>query len=287
MSRDEQMRMPHPQPTPEIGKTLKALDVKTNYHEAGDGVPVILIHGSGPGVSAWANWQFAIPALAGHFHVFAYDQLGFGYTELPASPDYCLKSWTDHLLSFMQATGIARAHLVGNSMGAAVALAAAVTHPEVVHRLVLMGAMGARFPLTAGLDATWGYTPSIANMRHVLDLFAYNRSLVTEQLVELRYKASIRPGMAEAFASMFPAPRQQGIDALAAYESLLPSIQAPTLIIHGREDRVIPLQTSLTLLNILPNAQLHIFGHCGHWTQIEYKAAFHRLVDEFLAEGGC
>jgi pimeloyl-ACP methyl ester carboxylesterase len=279
------MNTEHAPSSPEIGKAVEALGVKTNYHEAGTGTPVILIHGSGPGVSAWANWQFALPVLSSRFRVFAYDQLGFGYTELPAQPDYCLERWTDHLLSFMHAVGIERAHLVGNSMGAAVALAAAVTHPEAVDRLVLMGAMGVRFPLTEGLDTTWGYAPGLANMRHLLDIFAYNRNLVSDQLAELRYKASIRPGISENFASMFPAPRQQGVDALAAYEDRLSDIQAPTLIIHGREDRVIPMQTSLTLLNLLPNAQLHIFGHCGHWTQIEHKVAFNHIVGDFLAEG--
>jgi pimeloyl-ACP methyl ester carboxylesterase len=131
----------------------------------------------------------------------------------------------------------------------------------------------------------WGYTPSLDNMHRLLDIFAYNRQLVTDQLAELRYKASIRPGISENFASMFPAPRQRGVDAMAAYEGALPSVQAPTLIIHGREDRVIPMQNGIALVNTLPNAQLHIFGHCGHWTQIEQKHAFNRLVRDFLAEG--
>src|SRR5579859_2014506 len=183
------------QATPEIGKSIRTGGVLTNYHEAGRGTPVILIHGSGPGVSAWANWRFAIPFLAERLHVFAYDQAGFGYSELPAQHVYGLERWTEHLLSFMQAVGIRKAHLVGNSMGAAVALAAAVTHPELVDRLVLMGAMGVRFQLTEGLDTTWGYTPGIPNMRHLLDIFAYNRALVNDQLAELRYRASIRPGM--------------------------------------------------------------------------------------------
>src|SRR4051812_11812316 len=161
---------------PEIGNTIQAGGVATNYHEAGSGAPVILIHGSGPGVSAWANWRLVLPALAERLHVFAYDQLGFGYTKLPAQPRYGLDAWVDHLLAFMQAVGVARAHLVGNSMGASVALAAAVTHPEVVDRLVLMGATGVRFPLTDGLDQTWGYSPSIANMRRLLDVFAYDHN---------------------------------------------------------------------------------------------------------------
>jgi pimeloyl-ACP methyl ester carboxylesterase len=216
--------------------------------------------------------------------VFAYDQLGFGYTELPRENRYGLEQWTEHLLDFMRAIGIEQAHLMGNSMGAAVALAVAVKHPEVVDRLVLMGAAGVRFPLTDGLDAVWGYTPSIANMRGLLDIFAYNRELVTDELAELRYKASIRPGMQEAFSSMFPAPRQQGVDDLAAYENRLCEIHAPTLIIHGRDDRVIPLSTSEKLLHTLENVQLHVFGRCGHWTQIEHAAAFNRLVQDFLME---
>jgi 2-hydroxymuconate-semialdehyde hydrolase len=279
------MNTKSPLDTPEIGRFIQASGVQTNYHEAGTGTPVIFIHGSGPGVSAWANWRLALPALASNFHVFAYDQLGFGYTELSEQPVYGLEQWTNHLLSFMHTLGIPRAHLVGNSMGAAVALAAAVTHPEAIGRLVLMGAMGVHFPLTEGLDTVWGYTPSLANMQHLLDIFTSNHRLVTGELAQLRYQASIRPGMQKAFASMFPTPRQQGVDALARYEDRISDLQNPTLLIHGREDRVIPLQTSLTLLQTLPFAQAHVFGRCGHWTQIEHADAFHRLVRDFLLEG--
>ena len=272
------------QTVPEIGKSIRAAGVMTNYHEAGSGTPVIFIHGSGPGVSAWSNWRLAIPYLAERLHVFAYDQLGFGYTELPAQHAYNLERWTEHLLSFMQAVGVSKAHLVGNSMGAAVALAATVTHPEVVDKLVLMGAMGVHFPITEGLDAVWGYTPSIANMKHLIDIFAYDRKLVTDALAEQRYTASIRPGMQEAFSSMFPTPRQHGVDELAAYEDRLSKIQASTLLFHGREDRVIPLGSSLKLLDILEHVQLHVFSHCGHWTQTEYATTFNRLVRDFLVE---
>lgn len=270
------------QTVPEIGTSIRAAGVMTNYHEAGSGTPVILIHGSGPGVSAWSNWRLAVPYLAEQLHVFAYDQLGFGYTELPSQNSYDLERWTEHLLSFMQAVGVTKAHLIGNSMGAAVALATAVTHPEAVDKLVLMGAMGVHFPITEGLDTVWGYTPSIANMKRLIDIFAYDRKLVTDALAEQRYTASIRPGMQEAFSSMFPSPRQHGVDELATYEDRLSKVQASTLLFHGREDRVIPLETSLKLVNILPNVQLHVFGHCGHWTQTEHAETFNRLVRDFL-----
>lgn len=273
------------QHVPEIGKSIHAGEVQTNYHDFGSGTPVILIHGSGPGVSAWSNWRLALPYLGERLRALAYDQIGFGYSELPARHVYDLERWTRHLFSFMDALNIEQAHLIGNSMGAGVALAAAVTHPERVKRLVLMGPMGVRFPLTEGLDAVWGYTPSVANMKHLIDIFAYDRKLVTDELAEQRYRASIRPGVQEAFSSMFPAPRQQGVDGMAAYEDRLAEIQAPTLIVHGREDRVIPLSTSEKLLQVLPNAQLHVFGRCGHWTQLEHAATFNRLARDFLAEG--
>src|SRR5258708_1498985 len=153
------------QATPEIGKSVRAGGVTTNYHEAGKGAPVILIHGSGPGGSAWANRRRAIPSLAEHFHVFAYDPIGFGSTELPKEHVYGLEQWTEHMLRFMSAVGVQRGDVGGNSMGAAVAVAAAVKYPEAVDRLVLMGAMGVRFPLSKGIGAVWGYAPSVANMR--------------------------------------------------------------------------------------------------------------------------
>src|SRR4051812_46159506 len=111
------------QKIPEIGKNISAGGIQTNYHEAGQGETVILIHGSGPGVSAWSNWRLAVPVLAEQLHVFAYDQLGFGYSQLPAEHTYDLERWTAHLLNFMDAALVSRAHLIGNSMGAAVALA--------------------------------------------------------------------------------------------------------------------------------------------------------------------
>ena len=273
------------QKIPEIGNTIQAGGVKTNYHEAGSGTPVILIHGSGPGVSAWSNWRLAISYLAERLHVFAYDQIGFGYTELPEQHTYSLERWTAHLFSFMQSVGVERAHLIGNSMGAAVALAAAVQHPERVNKLILMGPMGVRFPISEGLAAVWGYTPGVANMKQLIDIFAYDRTLVTDELAEQRYLASIRPGMQEAFSSMFPEPRQKSVDALALYEDRLSDLRHSTLLFHGREDRVIPLITSQKLLNILPDVQLHVFSRCGHWTMIEHKVAFNRLTRDFLTEG--
>jgi len=184
----------------------------------------------------------------------------------------------------MDALGVPKAHLVGNSMGAAVAIAAAVQQPSRVGRLVLMGSMGVRFQLVPndGIDLVWGYTPSFDNMKRLINLFAYDRKIVTDELTELRFRASTRPGVQEAFTSMFPAPRQAGIDDLARFEDRIGSIAHPTLIFHGREDRVIPLQTSLKLVSALADGQLHVFGKCGHWTQTEHADEFNVMTRQFL-----
>lgn len=271
---------------PEIGNSVIANGIRTNYHDqgAGKGSPVLLIHGSGPGVTAWANWRLTMPALATNFRVLAPDMVGFGYTERPAGVQYNMENWVSHILGFMDALGIEKAHVVGNSFGGGLALALAIRAPQRVDRLVLMGSAGIAFPLTEGLDRVWGYQPSIDAMRGLLDIFAFNRNLVTDELARMRYEASIRPGFQEAFSSMFPAPRQRGVDSLASPESAIRNLSNPTLIVHGREDKVIPLASSYQLMDLIPRSQLHVFGECGHWTQIEHAARFNRLISDFFLE---
>jgi 2-hydroxymuconate-semialdehyde hydrolase len=269
---------------PEIGKRILANGIATNYHDVGSGFPVLLIHGSGPGVSAWANWRLTIPALAAQRRVIAPDMVGFGFSERPSGIHYHLDTWVAQAIGLLDALQIEQTDLVGNSFGGGLALALAIRHPTRVRRLVLMGSAGVSFPITAGLDAVWGYQPSIANMRKLLDIFAFDRTLVSDELAELRFNASIQPGFQEAFASMFPAPRQNGVDALASREEDIRALPHETLVIHGREDKVLPLSNSMTLSTWIERSQLHVFGRCGHWTQIEHAARFAQLVGNFLAE---
>jgi pimeloyl-ACP methyl ester carboxylesterase len=270
---------------PEIGRTVRADGLTTNLHDAGAGSPVVLVHGSGPGVSAWANWRGVIPRLSQKRRVIAPDMVGFGYTDRPVGVRYNMETWIVQLDGLFQALEIKQADLVGNSFGGALALAFGIRFPERVRRLVLMGSVGVHFEITPGLDAVWGYQPSLENMRGVLDYFCYHRELITDDLAALRFKASTQPGFQEAFASMFPAPRQRWVEAMASPEDKIRLLRQETLIIHGRDDRVIPTATSLRLNQLIERSQLHIFGQCGHWVQIEQVDRFTRLVDSFLAEG--
>jgi len=267
---------------PEIALGIRTGAFRTNYHDAGQGFPIVFLHGSGPGVSAYANWNRLFPLVKGRFRIVAPDMAGFGYTERVAGARYGMNGWVRQAVDLMDALGIERAHIVGNSFGGALALSLAINYPDRVSKLVLMGSMGVSFPITHGLDRVWGYTPSEANMEELLEIFTYDHSFATKELIKSRYEASVQPGFQESFASMFPEPRQRCVESMASDEAHIRNIPHKTLIIHGREDRVIPLENSLKLLRLIDDARLHVFGHCGHWTQIERTEEFADLILRFF-----
>lgn len=269
--------------SPEIGKSVQTGDITTNYHDLGEGEPLLLIHGSGPGVSSYANWRLQMPVLSEQFRVLALDMAGFGYTEVPEDIEYSRQVWLKQIVDFLDAIKVQKVSVVGNSFGGSMALGLAVHHPERVHKVILMGSVGVPFEITEGLDRVWGYEPSEELMGDLMrTTFAYDGSRVTDDMVRGRFEASRRPGVAEAFSSMFPAPRQRWVDAMAYSDDELGRIANDTLLVHGRDDKVIPLETSLKMMQVIPNSQLHVFGKCGHWTQIEHADAFCRLVTDFL-----
>ena len=267
---------------PEIGRSVVAAGLKTNYLEAGEGEPVVLIHGSGPGVTAYANWRLVMPVLAQKYRVLAPDIAGFGYTERRDDVTYNLDFWVRHLTEWMAAVGVKKARFVGNSFGGALTLALTARHPELVDRFVLMGAAGVDFEVTPGLDAVWGYEPSVENMRRIAMAFVYDKSMITDDLVRSRYEASIRPGFHESYSKLFQAPRQRHARALATPEADIRKIQQRALVIHGRDDQIVPLSNSFKLHALLERSDLHVFGQCGHWTQIERKDQFAKLVMDFF-----
>ena len=271
--------------SPEIGLSIDTNGYLTNYHDVGSGDTVILLHGSGAGVSAWANWRALIPVLSEKYRVVAPDLVGFGYTDTPA--DFAFKfmdSWIDQVITLMDALDIQKAHFVGNSFGGSTAMWLAATHPDRMERLVLMGPGGWSVDVNENLDALWGYTPSVENMKRIMDIMAFDRTLVTDELAELRYHATMRPGAQETFERVFPEPRQRWLDAQVLSVEQLQGIEHETLIIHGRDDIVVVPEVSLNLHRHIRNLQLHMIGNCGHWTQIEHPRRFIQLVENFIDE---
>jgi 2-hydroxymuconate-semialdehyde hydrolase len=246
--------------------------------------PVLLLHGSGPGVTAIANWRPIIPALSADRRVIAPDQLGFGGTATGQRRTYGRTAWTDHALALLDTLEIGTVDIIGNSMGGAIALSIAAARPDRVRRMVLMGSVGVAMALPSGLNAVWGYTPGMEQMRQVIGLFAHNRGLITDELVELRYQASINPPVRDSWEAMFPEPRQRWVDDLALSGVELGGIRAPVLMVHGRDDRVVPWRSSSAqLVDLLPDSRLHILSGCGHWAMIEKTADFLAVVQPFLA----
>ncbi|WP_027897677.1 alpha/beta fold hydrolase [Zestomonas thermotolerans] len=270
--------------SPEIAKRIQIGECTLNYHDQGEGEVILLIHGSGPGVTAWANWRGVIPTLSQRARIIAPDMLGFGYTSCPPEWKLDPATWVESLVGLLSALDIPRVSIVGNSFGGAIALHFAKTYPQRVQRLVLMGAAGLSFPITDGLEKVWGYQPSLQAMRELMEVFAYDHSLINDDLVRMRYEASIRDDVQARFAQLFPAPRQQGVEMLALADEDLRALPHETLLIHGRDDKVIPLELSERMLRLIPHAQLHAFGECGHWVQIEKAQAFTRLLVDFLIE---
>lgn len=270
---------------PEIGKFVETCGYETNVHDQGEGPALLMLHGSGAGVTGWANWRNLIPKMADRYRVIAPDLVGFGYTKTPADFEFrFMDSWIDQMLALLDALDVEKAHLLGNSFGGSLAMALAVRRPELFDRLVLMGPGGWPVKVNSNLEELWSYEPSVKNMKRLLDIMAFDRSLVTDELAELRYKATMRPGAQEVFERVFPAPRQRWLDAQIVPVADLIAMEHDVLIIHGRDDIVVDPMVSWNLHQHIPNSQLHMIGQCGHWTMIEHGERFEALISQFYAE---
>jgi pimeloyl-ACP methyl ester carboxylesterase len=202
----------------------------------------------------------------------------------PQPRTYGRAAWTEHALALLDTLGTGPVNIIGNSMGGAIALSVAAARPAAVRRIVLMGSMGVAMALPAGLNAVWGYQPGLEQMREIIGLFAWNRELITDELVELRYQASLDPPVRDSWAAMFPEPRQRCVDDLALSGAELAAISSPVLLVHGRDDQVVPWrESSAQLVGLLPDSRLHVLSGCGHWTMIEKTAEFLAAVQPFLS----
>ncbi len=252
---------------------------------------VLFLHGSGPGVTAWSNWQFALPALDAQFHCIAPDLVGFGASEHPKNPPTTMRGWmrlwVDQCLALLDALKIEKANLVGNSMGGAIALQLLMDAPERFNRVVHMGPIGTPHRITPGLDRLWGFyeDPSVQMFRNLIRWFVYDETFLADRLDSIartRFEAAMNPDVQRSFKAMFPAPRQTVIDDLVVSELALRRMSHPTLLVHGRDDHIVPMETSLYLLEHLPKAQLHVYGQCSHWIQVEYAQSFNQLLAQFF-----
>lgn len=258
--------------------------VRTRYLEAGDprAAPVVLLHGGGAGADSVTNWHATIPALARDFHVIAMDLFGFGGNDKPELGDngYSQPARNRHLEGFLDALGLPRAALVGNSMGGATALGLAMAHPERVDRLVLMGSAGLNAQITEALKPIifYDYTPD--GMRRLIGALTGSRFEASDELVELRYRQSVEPATRRAYEATMAWIRSQG--GLFYAEDALAAIKTPALVVNGKDDLVVPVALAYRYLELLENSWGYIIPHCGHWAMLEAPDEFISATRQFL-----
>ncbi|MFI6870562.1 4,5:9,10-diseco-3-hydroxy-5,9,17-trioxoandrosta-1(10),2-diene-4-oate hydrolase [Nocardia sp. NPDC050406] len=266
-------------------------DLKLHYHEAGvgNGPTIVLLHGGGPGASSWSNFAKNIPVLANDFHVIALDQPGFGLSDKPVDhPQYFVHAATA-LKDLLDTLGITeRVHLLGNSLGGGTATRFALDFPDRAGKLVLMGPGGLSVNMFAPdptegvkLLSKFNYEPTRENLEAFLRIMVFDQKLITPELVEERFASASTPEALAATRAMgksFAGPDfQKGMIWRDAYK-----LRQPVLMIWGREDRVNPVDGALVALKMVPRVQLHVFGGCGHWAQLEKFDEFNRLATDFL-----
>jgi pimeloyl-ACP methyl ester carboxylesterase len=259
---------------------------RVNYVEMGQGPPVVLVHGLS---GCWQNWLENIPHVARRHRVIALDLPGFGESELP-NEEISIPGYGRFVDAFLGEIGVERGAIVGNSMGGFIAAETTLAHPSRVEKLVLVSAAGlvrvgnrqlyaleraARLfhPLTAAF---------LARREHLVRRPRLRRRMLYGVV---RYPVRIGPELAYEVASGAGKPGfLDALNAIMAYDfrDRLPEISAPTLIVWGRNDRIVPIEGAYEYEKLIPNARLEIFEETGHVPMLERPARFNQLIEEFL-----
>jgi pimeloyl-ACP methyl ester carboxylesterase len=261
--------------------------VHVAYHDEGKGPVLVMLHGSGPGATGWSNYSRNVPELARHFRVICPDLPGFGASDVKPVTGAIPGFWAETIIALLDALGIAKAHFVGNSMGGMITLKIALEHPERIARMVLMGP-GGGFPVTAQWPSPGivnlvtfyeGDGPTLEKVRFFIEQAVFDRSVITPELLAERLEAALDPRIA-AQPPMRPGPA--GPPEELWRDPRLARLPHEVLILWGREDRILPLDTGFTFMKQIPRARLLVMPQCGHWVQWEHAQEFNEQVALFL-----
>jgi len=264
-------------------RTVQLKGGELAYQEAGQGHPLVFLHGSGPGATGWSNFAPNIEPLSKKFRVLAVDMPGWGGSYPVKAED---RNHPAVAAEFLDALGIDKAAFVGNSMGGATTIRFAVEYPDRISHLITMGAGagGARL-FSAGDGPSEGLKilqqgyrdPSPETMAQLVDIMTFDSGSNSEALAKQRSdNAKASQQHLDNFLGGLKLPR------VAPTDEQVAGITAPSLIVHGRDDRVVHFEHSLKLVSLIPDSRLVLFNRCGHWAQLEHAAEFNRLVEQFV-----
>ncbi|MEY4974886.1 MAG: hypothetical protein RIQ97_81 [Pseudomonadota bacterium] len=274
------------------GRTADGSAWTIYYQVSGQGPDLILLHGGGPGATGQSNYSKNIEALAQAYRVWVIDIPGWGQSSknLQAFGDIGpFQNGARAVLAFMDAVGIARAHLVGNSLGGSVALCLAMSHPERVDRMVLMGPGGGVVPGATGptegiMQLTHYYQgegPTLAKLSAFIANLVHDPSLITPELIRQRFEASADPDIC-ANPPIRPRPGGPGKETFISRDPRMAELPHRALFIWGLQDKVNPVG-AVESFRVVPHADFVLLTHCGHWAQWEHAERFNDLVLSFLA----
>lgn len=251
----------------------------THYHELGEGEPILFLHGSGTGVTAAANWWLNLPQISEVARTIAIDSIGYGQSITAPGTEYGIREWVRHAVRVLDALGIEKTWIVGNSLGGWLAFQFALDFPERLSGIISMGTGGAK--LTKALKGHSNPTLTEEGIRDTLELFVVDKSLVTDELVKLRYESALNDTASDRLKEVVAA-RDRDRDALPLDFDKLAELEIPVLLIHGMQDAVIPVSRTWELVQTIPNADAHLFSQTGHWSQVERSEEFNQVIIEWL-----
>lgn len=274
--------------------TLRALSTPAGilrYHECGDGPPLVMLHGSGPGVTGWRNFGENLAVFASHFRCLVLEFPGFGVSD--ATDLHPMAAALPAVGALLDGLGLGQVDLLGNSMGGIVATRFAIAQPNRVRRLVTVGGMGRNIFSPGpgeGIELLMEFTddPTRERLLQWLNSMVFDRSLITKELIEQRWAQATDPDTLAAARRMYSRAAMTAMAAMTQrseeppYWAMLHKVRARTLITWGRDDRVSPLDMALVPMRTIPDVELHVFPNCGHWTMIEQKDAWESAVLAFL-----
>lgn len=266
---------------------VNAGGIRTHYVEVGEGEPLILIHGGGAGADGQSNFADCLPLFADKgFRAIAVDMVGFGETDKP-DPDefeYNQATRTQHMIDFIEALGLKEVNMIGNSMGGTTSAGVAIDRPDLVKKMVLMGAA---VNMTAedmienreNLGPVLAYDETEEGMRKIIDYLTYDY-MPTDEVVKYRYEKSIRPDAKRAYKALMGWAGKNG---LVYSDEQLASIKCPVTVVAGKSDIMIPVKKAYQLLGQIPHAFGLIFPKCGHWVMIEHPKSFVQATSNFFS----
>lgn len=255
----------------------------THYHEVGEGTPILFLHGSGTGVSAAANWWLNLPQIGEQARCIAIDTIGYGQTVVAPNTAYGIRAWVDHAIRTLDALGIEKTWVVGNSLGGWLAFQMVLDYPERVLGIVSMGTGGAK--QTAALKAHANPELTVEGIKKTLSMFVVNKDLITDELVKVRFASAANDYASNRLMDVVGARDRDRFEFPLDFEKMK-DITVPVLLIHGVQDVVIPVSRSWDILNTVPHADAHIFSQCGHWSQVEKAEEFNTVIKDYLTARG-